>query len=174
MEFCALMHYERDPNIIFIDTQPHSINYIIDDLARDYTSDFLLMDVQSELEYVESKYSEDLEKPKNKKKYKAIKREFRKLDRKFSTFTEKMLTDVQINNLSALFQGASTFRLIDVDVFQPLKFLKDSMTVKDALQTLRTNNLNPSLLHYLLFNHYYRVDLTEEIGSHSLVYRNVE
>lgn len=173
LEYFGLLHFEQDPVILFIDTQPLSICIEVEDRPRDYSADFLIMTASGQIIYVEVKPSEKFETEKNKVKFDIIERSFQKLGRGFTKFTENDLSKIQISNLERLWNGASVFGDMDVDVTDAIHLLGKDNSISDSLQILKSNDIVPEMLHYLLFNHYFSIDFGINITPDTVIHRNV-
>ena len=67
LELAALLHYENDETIVFMNSQPSSVSLIIGNRKTRYSPDLMLMRVTGEIIYIEVKPADKLSEPKLKK-----------------------------------------------------------------------------------------------------------
>ncbi|GFD88771.1 endonuclease [Tenacibaculum sp. KUL152] len=173
LELAALLNYENDPTVDFIDTQPASFLMEISGKIRRYTPDLLIRLVTGELIYIEVKASEKADEDDTVNKHKDIERRFLELNRGFEVFTENALAPARLKNLEILYHGASNYFNAIPDVDAALAALPEETTIEGALSFLEAANVHPSMLDYLLFNDYFQVDQDTPINEESPIYLNV-
>jgi hypothetical protein len=173
LELAALLRYENDPNIMFIDSQPMSVCLTIANRKTRYSPDLMLMDVMQNIKYVEVKPAEKLSKAKNKTKYDVIEEAFKKLGRQFTTFSNNDVTQARLKNLELLYQGASVYNNIAPELEGAISVLPNVVSIEEAIHHLSTAEVDRNVLHYLLFNSYFTVDLDIPISNDSIIYSNI-
>jgi hypothetical protein len=89
LELAALLHYENDATIVFMNSQPSSVSLIIGNRKTRYSPDLMLMRVTGEIIYIEVKPADKLLEPKTEKRHNAIEHALKKLDREFLTFSNE-------------------------------------------------------------------------------------
>jgi hypothetical protein len=67
LELAALLHYERDATIVFMNSQPSSLSLTIGNRKTRYTPDIMLKHVTGKIIYVEVKPADKLSEPKTEK-----------------------------------------------------------------------------------------------------------
>jgi hypothetical protein len=173
LELAALLHFEYDPNITFIDSQPHSITYTFGRKKLLYTPDILVMTVDKTKKYVEVKPSKKLKQDRNSAKFSTIEAVYQKLGREFDTFSELDIPKVRLKNLELLFHGASACHQTKSAIDTALCVIRSATTVREAHERLIDKNLNGNMLHYLLFMQYLTIELDVHITDNSPIELNV-
>lgn len=173
MELAALLHFEHDPNIIFIDSQPHSIEYWLGRKRLTYTPDLLVVTATQTRKYIEVKPKDKLDTTDNETKFNALKATYQKLNREFETFDEENVPRTRLKNLELLFNGAKGYQEKESEISAAISAIKCGTSVGQAYNVLSEQNISTNLLHFLLFNQYFVVALDEPITNDSLLTLNV-
>jgi hypothetical protein len=173
LELAALLHYENDATIVFMNSQPSSVSLIIGNRKTRYSPDLMLMRVTGEIIYIEVKPADKLLEPKTEKRHNAIEHALKKLDREFLTFSNEDISRERLTNLELLYQGASVYNDIKPELDEALSTLPTTVSIGDAIQHLSSAGIHNNVLHYLLYNFYFIVDLDTPISNDSMMYSNV-
>ncbi len=173
LELAALLHFENDPMVNFIDTQPATLLIEINGVMRPYTPDLLIRSATGHLKYVEVKPSEKAARDDILSKHEDIERFFNSHGRSFEVFTEINLPAARLKNLEKMYHGASNFFNANPDIDNALAALPEQTTIEEALTHLEAANVHPSMLDYLLFNDYFKVDMQTDMHAESTIYSNV-
>jgi hypothetical protein len=173
LELAALLHYENDATIVFMNSQPSSVSLIIGNRKTRYSPDLMLMRVTGEIIYIEVKPADKLSEPKTEKRHNAIEHALKKLDREFLTFSNEDISRERLTNLELLYQGASVYNDIKPELDEALSTLPTTVSIGDAIQHLSSAGIHNNVLHYLLYNFYFIVDLDTPISNDSMMYSNV-
>ncbi|WP_088328529.1 TnsA endonuclease N-terminal domain-containing protein [Lacimicrobium sp. SS2-24] len=174
LELSAMLHYEYDPTVDFIDSQPASFELQVGNKIVRYSPDLLIRRMPNELVYVEVKPTNKLKKKKVRNKHAALRIALKQLGREFVEFTEEDIPNTRYKNLELLHQGASSYQGAIPNVNDALVALpQECTTVGDALSSLSSSGLHQNMLHYLLFKQYFRCDLDKPLTNDSVIYSNV-
>lgn len=173
LELAALLRYENDETIVFMNTQPSTMSLIIGNRKTRYSPDIMLMHITGKITYVEVKPADILSEPDTEKKHGAIERALKKLGRDFVTFSNDDVSRERLINLELLHQGASVYNQIEPELNEALNVLPTKVTIGEAIQHLSSAGIHNNVLHYLLYNFYFIVDLDTPISSDSIMYSNV-
>lgn len=173
LELAALLHYENDATIVFMNSQPSSVSLIIGNRKTRYSPDLMLMRVTGEIIYIEVKPADKLSEPKTEKRHNAIEHALKKLDREFLTFSNEDISRERLTNLELLYQGASVYNDMKPELDEALSTLPTTVSIGDAIQHLSSAGIHNNVLHYLLYNFYFIVDLDTPISNDSMMYSNV-
>jgi hypothetical protein len=133
----------------------------------------MLMRVTGEIIYIEVKPADKLSEPKTEKRHNAIEHALKKLDREFLTFSNEDISRERLTNLELLYQGASVYNDIKPELDEALSTLPTTVSIGDAIQHLSSAGIHNNVLHYLLYNFYFIVDLDTPISNDSMMYSNV-
>lgn len=171
LELSVILTYECDPNVVFIDTQPNSINYQFNGKTTRYTTDILTQTADGKWIYTEVKPQQKLDK--DKQKFKVLEHKYAKKNRKLLLVSEESLCPVRLKNLEIIYQGASSFNDIHVDTFDALHVLPPSTTISEAITLLKDNHFSSSILHLLLFKQQYVCDLSKPLTSETQLELNI-
>lgn len=169
LELAALIHFEQDPTIVFIDTQPHTIEYSLELKKLTYTPDLMVCTVDGTRKYIEIKPKKKLKAERNSAKFCAVKAAYRKLDREFETFSEENVPEVRLENLELLYNGASACPADDSTISLVIQTISFPATVREVYNKIIEANLNSSYLHYLLFIQCLSIDLDVPITDDSKI-----
>lgn len=166
-----------EATVIFIDTQPYTITYLINGKMVRYTADIFVVYIDNTGEqkrlYIEVKPSRKLATTVNNHKFNTLKALYIKFGREFRTFNELDITRTKLKNLELLFQGASVFGDVQPDINKMLAILPKQTTLGDAHQQIINAGLHENHIHYLLFEQYYCVDMDHPLTQDCLIYLNV-
>jgi hypothetical protein len=173
LELAALLHYENDATIVFMNSQPSSVSLIIGNRKTRYSPDLMLMRVTGEIIYIEVKPADKLSEPKTEKRHNAIEHALKKLNREFLTFSNEDISRERLTNLELLYQGASVYNDMKPELDEALSTLPTTVSIGDAIQHLSSAGIHNNVLHYLLYNFYFIVDLDTPISNDSMMYSNV-
>jgi hypothetical protein len=177
LELAALLYYENDPRVIFIDTQPISIMCNLKMKMTRYTPDLFIICINQDGQelriYIEIKPAIKLEQPDNIVKFDTIGLAFEKLGKKFELFDGSKVPRTRLKNLELLFQGASVFKDNPHNINGLLDEFPNEITVAELGQLLTKLNLHENTFHYLLFEQYFSFDLDEKLNNDTLLISNV-
>jgi hypothetical protein len=173
LELAALLHYENDATIVFMNSQPSSFSLMIGNRKTRYSPDIMLKHVTGKITYVEVKPADELSKPDTEKKHDAIEHALKKLDREFVTFSDENISRERLTNLELLYQGASVYNDIEPKLDEAISLLPTTVSIGEAIQHLSSAGIHNNVLHYLLYHFYFVVDLDTPISNDSIMYSNV-
>lgn len=177
LELTALLHFEFDSTIIFVDTQPLSITYLVKGRMVRYTPDIFVVCIdengQERRIYVEVKNASRFEQRENEIKFDTLKAVFEKHGKEFHKFDENELSRTKLKNLELLYQGVSACDGLAQNVPAILSLLPAEISLGEARKAIINAGFYENHLHYLLFNKYYLVDLENKLSLTSLLRLNV-
>ena len=177
LENAFFNQYEFDPSIVVMESQPLSISYYFRGKKRFYTPDIGLVQCSDnglKEKFKEVKHSSAMEDNTTRNKYKRIRRVFKKLGYEFEVVTEKNLKSEQaLRNLEIIYKSLGNITSSSPLIDDALSLIPSQTTLGEATTALKTLQMDPCVLYYLLYKQLYQFDLNQPLRSETLLTRNI-
>lgn len=170
LELSQLIEAEYATDIQYINTQPHTIEYINrKGRLTQYTPDVMFKFACGRYKFREVKP----EIFRNKVKFERIQELYDDVDHEFDVFTDKTYSQIRQDNLAQLFHFTSQYFHVDERLFAALDVLPEQCAIAEATALLRQYKEWPAATFYCLFLQYYVCDLERPLSPNSIITRNI-
>ena len=177
LENAFFNQYEFDPSIVVMESQPLSISYYFRGKKRFYTPDIGLVQCSDnglKEKFKEVKHSSAMEDNTTRNKYKRIRRVFKRLGYEFEVVTEKNLKSEQaLRNLEIIYKSVGNITNSSPLIDDALSLIPSQTTLGEATTALKTLQMDPCVLYYLLYKQLYQFDLNQPLHSETHLTRNI-